>query len=285
MKLYYASLISLFFHFIFFLTFSEISSHIEKLKEPEIEVVLVDSKKARIVRNPVTPEPDSKQPSKTDLLSEKNQQFKKQVRAANIGQTVNRSNQKSQEQVQKEFEERLEAVSQISKQVIKKLKKENLQSPSPVDQNPNLFEPSPVPSTVNDPLTNTPLGSFTALNTNRYLYYSYFKRIEDQIRHRWVSKIKSIIDRRPFIKASDQSKEVWPTEIEVLLDKKGHFVRADVHRGSGLSSFDYASIDAFREGAPILNPPQGLIDPDGYIRIRYAFHVYWRPNSYQRYTQ
>lgn len=281
MRLYYAIILSFLVHMGWYYTAPHILSHFDTFSQDDnIEIVLVDPKKYKIIMNPVTPKPDSDENTPTPLLSEKNQRFKEQSQAAHIGETVNRSPKKrSQKQQQKQLEERLEALADLSEQLIKKLKQEV--DSGPTVQNYQGFDPSPAPSTVNDPITNIPMGSFTAMNTNRYLFYSYFRRIEQQIRYRWVRKIRNVISRRPYVKRAERSKEIWGSQLEVILDDKGHFVRGDIHRSSGISGFDVAAIDSFREGAPILNPPKGLVEPDGLIRLQYNFNVYWKPsNSY-----
>ena len=79
MKLYYSVILSLTVHFFSYITADKIASHFKTLSEPEIEVVLVDPEKAKVVLNPVTPKPDSEEPSNTPLLSEKNQRFNGQM--------------------------------------------------------------------------------------------------------------------------------------------------------------------------------------------------------------
>lgn len=37
------------------------------------------------------------------------------------------------------------------------------------------------------------IGDFTALNTDRFVYYTFYARIEEQIRHRWVRYVKAAI--------------------------------------------------------------------------------------------
>ena len=283
MKLYYAVVFSLIFHFFFYLTSNELASHFDAAKEEKIEIVLLQNDEPyKLIRDLEVPKPDSLLPSLTTNVSDKNQQFNKQQRAKEFDQdqTVNRSSVTSEEELQKEFIKKLETISKLSNEVIRQLKEER-KFRAKHDYNPNLFRPDAAPSTVNDPFTNVPIGSFTALNTNRYLYYSFFARIEDQFRQRWVSGINRVRSRRPTIRRSDRDKDVWTTEIEILLDQKGAFVRADIHRSSGLDGLDYAALEAFRKSAPFLNPPKGLVNKDGFILLRYAMSVYWKPEYYR----
>jgi TonB family protein len=282
MRLYYAIVFSIIAHLLFYQGMSKYASHIETVGTEKVEVILLeDGKDLLVVRNPETPKPDLEAPSDTNLLSEKNQVFKRQQRAAIIDKTVNRSAKKQAEQtLQKQFEDKMKDMSELDKALVARVRRaqdvDNFQSPTGA-LNPN-FQQAPMPSTINDPLTNIPIGSFTALNTNRYLFYSFYSRIEDQIRFHWVEKVRESIQRRPRIPPGERSREVWVTELEIVLDRKGHFVKADVARSSGIDAFDYAAIDAFREGAPIPNPPEDLIEVDGLIHIQYAFNVHWKTN-------
>lgn len=286
MKIYYACLISILAHFLFYQGLKKYASHLETLKQENVEVVLIDeSKNVQVVMNPKTPKPDKLEPSDTDLFSEKNQQFIQQQKAANIGKTVNRSQEQAgeiaaqkdtqnrQENNQEDLVKKLKQINQLSNDVLSRLQ----QKKGGFD-----FDPSPLPSTVSvvDPISKIPVGHFTALNTNRYLYYSYYERINNQVHYRWVQHIRKAASRRLNIPAGKRSQEIWVTEIDVFLDEKGDFSRADVHNSSGIGAFDYAAIDAFREGTPIPNPPKGIIREDGLIHLRYAFHFYWRPKDY-----
>jgi TonB family protein len=114
------------------------------------------------------------------------------------------------------------------------------------------------------------IGNFTALNTDRFVYYTFYARIEEQIRHRWVRYVKAAIygggdvapGRREFL-----------TNLEIVLNRQGEFVRALIHQSSGSKDLDAAPVLAFREARLIPNPPREMIKPDGTIRLLYSFSV------------
>jgi hypothetical protein len=114
------------------------------------------------------------------------------------------------------------------------------------------------------------IGDFTALNTDRFTYYTFYARVEEQIRHRWVRYVKAAlygggdmpIGRTDFM-----------TNLEIVLNRRGEFVRAIIHQKSGSKDLDNAPVLAFREAQMIPNPPREMLKPDGTIRLLYSFHV------------
>lgn len=296
MKSYYALIVSIILHVLFFWGAGELASQFEKpVHSQPIEIeVREDDRKSEprlIVRDILTPQEEVIDDEKTTrLLSRETRRYQKEQVAKEIGQTQNQptSPGSTNKDRRQELEKKLTQLEKLSQEVIAAIQKERENAPEAQAKNDSDQSDNPLmikgyrPSTVNDPLTNIPLGSFTALNTDRYLFYSFFERIEDRIRHRWVSRIRNAINSPMQIPTNGRDREVWTTELEVQLDSKGNFVRAEVHKSSGIEKFDYATIDAFREGAPIPNPPVGIIDEDGYIYLQYAFNVYWKPSPYAR---
>jgi len=114
------------------------------------------------------------------------------------------------------------------------------------------------------------IGDFTALNTDRFVYYTFYARIEEQIRHRWVRYVKAAIFGGGDIPSG---KNDFNTNIEIVLNREGDFVRAILHQGSGSKDLDAAPILAFREAKRIPHPPREMVKDDGTIRLYYAFHV------------
>ena len=49
------------------------------------------------------------------------------------------------------------------------------------------------------------VGSFTALNTDRYLYYSFYARIEELIRFRWESAVRQAMFGSNTLKLIDRN--------------------------------------------------------------------------------
>lgn len=114
------------------------------------------------------------------------------------------------------------------------------------------------------------IGDFTALNTDRFMFYTFYARIEEQIRHRWVRYVKAAIFGGGDLREGQND---YVTNIEIVLNREGDFVRAIVHDGSGSRDMDAAPILAFREAKRIPHPPREMVKDDGTIRLYYSFHV------------
>lgn len=57
----------------------------------------------------------------------------------------------------------------------------------------------------------------------------------------------------------------------MLLDEKGGIKKISRVSASGFDDVDEAAIEAFRKAAPFPNPPKGMMDADGFVRIRWDF--------------
>ena len=118
-------------------------------------------------------------------------------------------------------------------------------------------------------------GSFAALNTDRYSFYSFFERIRQLIAHRWIANVRATLSRQPrsFWKRHKRG-QGWHTEIKVQLDRKGHYLSSQLIRSSGSKGLDQAAIQAFMEAAHFPNPPKELVDEEGLIQLRYGFFIH-----------
>jgi protein TonB len=63
------------------------------------------------------------------------------------------------------------------------------------------------------------------------------------------------------------------TKLMIVLNSAGTLVKVQVLRDSGVSDLDDAAIEAFRAAAPFPNPPKGIIESDGTVKIRWDFVI------------
>ncbi len=61
------------------------------------------------------------------------------------------------------------------------------------------------------------------------------------------------------------------TRVVIVLNEQGTLVGVQVIGASGVQDLDEAAIEAFRAAAPFPNPPKGIVDQDGKIKIRWDF--------------
>ncbi len=127
------------------------------------------------------------------------------------------------------------------------------------------------PSATDDHLKDVPKGMQTLLSTREFMYYSYYNRIKERLRQYWEPKIKEKMERvlrQGRAIASDVDRV---TKCVIVLDRAGTLVRVQIVGASGLVDLDEAAVEAFRAAAPFPNPPKGIVERDGYIRIRWDF--------------
>lgn len=152
-------------------------------------------------------------------------------------------------------------------------KKKNQTKPTAAKKKlkPNLFGSLPI---RNLPSTDLAAGGFTALNTDKFLYFSFFNRLEERLRGPWEAIVSEILKQKLLKQELTYAPKKWVTTIKVILDKEGRFLSASVISPSGDKNFDLAPITAFRLGAPIPNPPEDLIKNDR-VTLYYQMNVYW----------
>lgn len=127
------------------------------------------------------------------------------------------------------------------------------------------------PSATDDHIKNVATGMQTLLSTREFVYYSYYNRIKDKLRQYWEPKIKEKMERiirqgRTIASSSDRI-----TKIIIILDREGTLVKVQVVGPSGVHDLDEAAVEAFKAAAPFPNPPHGIVEEDGTIRIRWDF--------------
>jgi len=143
--------------------------------------------------------------------------------------------------------------------------------PPPIVSNETAQGGGEGPSATDDHLKNIATGMQTLLSTREFVYYSYYNRIKDKLRQYWEPKIKEKMERilrqgRTIASSSDRI-----TRIVIILDNKGTLVKIQVVGQSGVQDLDEAAIEAFRAAAPFPNPPKGIVEQDGTIKIRWDF--------------
>lgn len=127
-------------------------------------------------------------------------------------------------------------------------------------------------SRTNDYVKDVDNGLETMLNTREFKYYSYYNRIRRQLTQHWEGQVRRKLSkmfregRSPASSGQDRI-----TKLMIHLDNQGSLVRVQVLMDSGVRDLDDAAIDAFRAAAPFPNPPKGIIENDGTVKIRWDF--------------
>jgi len=133
-----------------------------------------------------------------------------------------------------------------------------------------LGDDKPIPSAVlrsivagapqNDRLDER-VGPETRLNTKEFVYAGYLLRIRRLVNFYWSQNLDNLPSSVRL------AKPLYTTAVEVTLDGNGSLESIQVSTASGSSELDDAVVRAFKVAGPFPNPPPGIIDPDGRVRL------------------
>ncbi|MFS4459609.1 energy transducer TonB [Bdellovibrio sp. HCB2-146] len=250
-------------------------------KEAPIEIALVQptapvkklKNKQDYTVNPMAPDhlkaPDDETLAK--LLSKERQRVKQEMVAPQFGKNENRSNQTARpSDVQKKVGKNGQQQTAKSEDGYKAFNPgEELQDTSKFNEGVSTFSGR----VANDVRT----GMFTALNADRHLYYSFYSRLYDLVSYRYDKTTDQAYRSLDPSKFMDYVNRRFITEVEFLLDSDGVLQKAILMKASGLPVFDNAAILAFQQARVFPNPPQEMIEDDGYIHLRFSFEVRLAP--------
>jgi len=115
-------------------------------------------------------------------------------------------------------------------------------------------------------------GDQTILSTREFRYFSYYNRIKVLLRQHWKPNVQRKLQKLWRSGRTISSSEKV-TKVLVLLDTEGDVKKVSRLGSSGVKELDNAAVEAFKMAAPFPNPPDGIIDSDGFVRIRWDFIV------------
>ena len=133
---------------------------------------------------------------KARFKSEKDQRVLLETRAQNVGISKNRQQEPRFLKQAREEKQRQETPQQQEQRKIK-LSQTGIDYSQfkALDVKKELRQPEYGPSTVGEALPkDVSIGSFTALNTDRFTFYTFYARIEELVRFRWETKVKEAVD-------------------------------------------------------------------------------------------
>lgn len=228
----------------------------------------------QVVKQAETPEklPEDKSDDPLNFFSEKTQRVKKQMQAQHTGATQNRSLENLLPSSKPSREKNKPLKNDPNEAAVTKLEpKKQLSSFAPLFAEKGL-------STIGDSLPKeVELGSFTALNSDRYLFYSFFSRVDDLIRFRWETMVSQAIERTAAESFLNLNRSVWVTEVKFILNPNGELKSFHILRESGIPGFDRAAVQAFVQARIFPNPPKEMINDEGVIELKYGFQVRYSP--------
>lgn len=114
-------------------------------------------------------------------------------------------------------------------------------------------------------------GLETLLSSKEFKYYTYFSRVRTQLNTHWTPKVRTKVTQMYRKGRRIAASEDMITRCLVTLDRSGKLVKVQIIGNSGVIELDEAAVEAFRSAAPFPNPPSGMVDGDGTIKIRWDF--------------
>lgn len=272
-------IISLILHFSTFTLVSLqnlLSKNTKKPQEIDVEILTSkeDFKKMQIVEQSSKPLNDEVD-DKAKYLGQFNQKVIKETKATKSGRFNNQAAQglakkavaKNSNKKSGKREKSLTGDMGILQKFMPEMDWSNL---AKKNENQGVENPGEI-SKTDDYLKDTDTGAQTLLSTREFIYYTYFNRIKAQIQQQWEPRIKTKITKL-FIQgrkiASDRD---HITKLLIILNSKGTLVGVQIINESGLIDLDDAAVEAFKAAAPFPNPPAGIVEKDGKIKIQWDF--------------
>ncbi len=171
------------------------------------------------------------------------------------------------QQQERELEKTLD--QDALKQAFEKTKPQKQAQANPRNETPGIAGAEA--SQTTDYLKDLDKGMETLLSTREFVYYTFYARIRRQLNQHWGGKVREKLAKIVKEGRSIASSEDKVTKLLITLDRVGHLVKVQVVGDSGVRDLDQAAIEAFQEAAPFPNPPNGIVEPDGTIKIRWDF--------------
>lgn len=245
-----------------------------KTPRPQPEIVTIDFNPApeRVAAREEAPkqqivEQDEKslndeKPLKDAFLSARDQRVKKQTIARERGDFRNSREKQTQ---QKAARPKLQDLMGTSAEALLKRHEDAQRN---AEQAANRAAEA---SRSNDYLKNVEAGNETMLNTREFKYYTYYSRIRRQLSQYWEPTVREKLTKMFKQGRRIASEQDHITKLLIVLSHQGTLVKVQVVSESGVSDLDDAATEAFRSAAPFPNPPKGIVEEDGTVKIRWDF--------------
>lgn len=260
-----------------------------------IELVKIQEKKnGRPVLQPDVPQEmlDPQSKKATNFLSARTQRVQKETRAQQTGLTQNRMGgipgktlpltDMIQKGSRSKTTDKKVLASENSDIKFREQKDAGKQNDPTFRKGKNMMNLGQGVSTLNERLPGIDVASITALNTDTYLFYSFYSRMVTQVRYHWERNVVNATEMAMATSKSLPDKDEWVTVAEITLDKDGNYEETAILHASGYELLDQAVGAAYKAAAPIRNPPREMIGEDDKILITMSFSVGWKPMHLSR---
>ena len=125
-------------------------------------------------------------------------------------------------------------------------------------------------ASASDDKLDAPDGDRTILSTREFKFFSYYHRMKELLRQYWKPNVEAKLYSM-WARGKTVNSDELTTQLLVTLDEKGNIQKVATMGSSGIIDLDQAAVEAFQKAAPFPNPPKGMVDADGFVRIRWDF--------------
>ncbi len=123
-----------------------------------------------------------------------------------------------------------------------------------------------------DFLKDVVAGDRTVLSTKEVKFFSYHYRIKELIQRFWRPSVQ-----RKLAHVWGAGKQIrqdeLTTKVMALLDDSGKLLKVSRVASCGIPEVDIAATEAFEAATPFPNPPKGMVEDDGLVRLYWDFIV------------
>ncbi len=121
-----------------------------------------------------------------------------------------------------------------------------------------------------DDLRGVEEGDETLLNSRSFKFAGFLNRVKETVGRVWVQRVQDEAGKR------DPTGQLYSyrdrrTVVEFTLDKQGEITEVKVAASSGVQYLDEVAVDAFRIVQRFPNPPPGLLQENGEVKLPFAF--------------
>jgi hypothetical protein len=251
---------SLFFHIIILITLISFELHfrneneLEELKKTlEVRPLTEEEFKklfpgAQVVQTDIDLKSQINDPNKkAKYLGEKTQRVTEESVAPTKDIREQNSKQKSSAQKKGKKTGKNEKLSQKEKS------KDGFGAQVKGEQKSQLQKSSPSSNLLLD--SSVKISTITLLNTDEYVYASFYNRMRDAFASRWSEFLNDYFDIDSSIRLG-----IYKTEAQFVLAKTGEIVSVKLLTSSSIASLDKLGMKAIQETKWLQNPPTDLFD-------------------------
>lgn len=123
------------------------------------------------------------------------------------------------------------------------------------------------------------ISTQTILNTNEYVYSTFYNRMRESIAVYWEPKVREVMENR----FSNLTPGIYKTETKIFISRSGEILDVEVEQSSGVNKLDDIATSSVREAHAFLNPPTQLFELDSRAGLDFGFYVHIYPQKMLRF--